>query len=101
MFAIQDETISSNLPESVDHIDILDIVIPTQQKSDHSYLDDYLQCSYQAILNSFSFNSKLSYISREGGVHSKTAKMALFNPCMEFQFFGSQMTLFEVFKNSP
>ena len=33
-------------------------------------------------------------------VSGKIAKMALFNPCMEFKFFGGQMTSFEVFKNS-
>ena len=30
----------------------------------------------------------------------KIAKMALFNPCMKFDFF-SQINSFEVFKNSP
>ena len=33
--------------------------------------------------------------------HPIIAKMALFNPCMKFEFLLSQMTLFEVLKNSP
>ena len=34
-------------------------------------------------------------------ISGKIAKMALFNPCMKFEFFGGQMTSFEVYKNSP
>ena len=32
-------------------------------------------------------------------ISGKIAKMALFNPCMEFKIFLGQMTSFEVFKN--
>ena len=34
-------------------------------------------------------------------ISGKIPKIALFNPCMEFQNFFGQMTLFEAFKNSP
>jgi hypothetical protein len=34
-------------------------------------------------------------------ISGKIAKMAVFNPCMEFKKFWGQMTSFEVFKNSP
>ena len=34
-------------------------------------------------------------------ISGKVAKMAIFNPCMKFEIIWGQMTLFDMFKNSP